>query len=51
MSDRKKYKTGELCMEEGNYQCKKSREYQYYKKGDIFDYCPMGEKTEWVKIQ
>lgn len=51
MSENKTYKTGEICPEDGTYRCKKSREYQKYKKGDVFDYCPIGQKTEWVKIQ
>lgn len=48
--DRKLFKTGEICPEDGIYQCQTSRELQKYKKGDIFDYCPAGKETKWEKV-
>ncbi|HOB19839.1 MAG TPA: 5-formyltetrahydrofolate cyclo-ligase [Candidatus Atribacteria bacterium] len=49
--DEKLYRTGEKCIEEGLYQCQLSMERQYYKKGDIFDYCSKGHETRWKKIE
>jgi len=48
--EEKTYKTGERCEKEGTYQCQMSRELQHYKKGDIFDYCPLGKETSWKRV-
>ncbi len=49
--DQTYYKTGQRCPRDGTYQCRLSKELQRYKRGDTFDFCPLGKATEWKRSE